>query len=109
MSNNGTERAGALRDVRVVEFGQYIPGPLLGMLLSDQGAEVIKVERPEGDPARAQPAFVTWNRGKRSVVIDLKTEQGRRDAHRLTQTADLVIENFRPGVADRLGIGYDML
>ena len=109
MSTNGIERSGALRDVRVVEFGQYIPGPLMGMLLSDQGAEVIKVERPEGDPARAQPAFVTWNRGKRSVVLDLKTEQGRNDAQRLTQTADVVIENFRPGVADRLGIGYDML
>ena len=69
--------SGALRDVSVVEFGQYIPGPLLGMLLADQGAEVIKVERPGGDPARSEPAFATWNRGKRSVVLDLKASEGQ--------------------------------
>jgi crotonobetainyl-CoA:carnitine CoA-transferase CaiB-like acyl-CoA transferase len=98
---------GALRDIRVAEFGQYIPGPLLGMLLSDQGADVIKVERPGGDPARSHPAFATWNRGKRSVVLDLKTEQGQQKARQLVQNADVLIENFRPGVADRLGIGYE--
>ena len=102
-----TEAQGALRGIRVVEFGQYIPGPLLGMLLADQGADVIKVERPGGDPARSEPAFATWNRGKRSVELDLKASDGVKSAHDLIDWADVLIENFRPGVADRLGIGYD--
>ena len=111
MTTNGNDSraGGALRDIHVVEFGQYVPGPLLGMLLSDQGAHVIKVERPGGDPARSEPAFATWNRGKRSVVLDLKTDVGRESARRLAANADVVIENYRPGVADRLGIGYDQL
>lgn len=100
---------GALRGIQVLEFGQYIPGPMLGMLLCDQGAQVIKVERPGGDPARSMPAFATWNRGKRSVVLDLKSSGDRERAEELARTADVVIENFRPGVAERLGIGYDRL
>ena len=102
-----TEPQGALRGVRVVEFGQYIPGPLLGMLLAEQGADVIKVERPGGDPARSEPAFATWNRGKRSVELDLKSKDDLKRAYGLINWADVLIENFRPGVADRLGIGYD--
>ena len=98
---------GALRGVRVVEFGQYIPGPLLGMLLAEQGADVIKVERPGGDPARSEPAFATWNRSKRSVELDLKSADGQARAQELVNWADVLIENFRPGVADRLGIGYE--
>ena len=104
-----TQAQGALRGVQVLDFGQYIPGPLLGMLLSDQGADVIKVERPGGDPARSEPAFATWNRGKRSVVIDLKTPAGQASAQALAKKADIVIENYRPGVADRLGIGHETL
>ena len=104
-----TQAQGALRGLQVLEFGQYIPGPMLGMLLSDQGADVIKVERPGGDPARSEPAFATWNRGKRSVVLDLKTPEGQAAAVGLAKKADVVIENYRPGVADRLGIGYDTL
>lgn len=100
---------GALRGIRVVELGQYVPGPLLGMLLADQGADVIKVERPSGDPARAERAFAIWNRGKRSVVLDLKTANGQDEACRLATTADILIENFRPGVAARLGLGYEKL
>ncbi len=103
----GNEAQGALRGIRVVEFGQYIPGPLLGMFLADQGADVVKVERPGGDPARTEPAFATWNRGKRSVELDLKSDDGLKNAHDLISWADVLIENFRPGVADRLGIGYD--
>ena len=100
---------GALVGLKVLDFGQYIPGPMLGMLLSDQGAEVIKVERPGGDPARTEPAFSTWNRGKRSIVLDLKTPEGQANAVALAKQADIVIENYRPGVADRLGIGYETL
>ncbi len=103
------EKQGALKDIKVVEFGQYIPGPLLGMLLADQGASVIKVERPDGDPGRNSDAFATWNRGKQSVVIDLKTRNGVQQALSLCVDADIIIENFRPGVADRLGIGYDTI
>ena len=103
----GTDAQGALRGIRVVEFGQYIPGPLLGMLLADQGADVIKIERLGGDPARSEPAFATWNRGKRSVELDLNSDDGLKQAHDLIGWADVLIENFRPGVADRLGIGYD--
>ena len=100
---------GALVGLKVLDFGQYIPGPMLGMLLSDQGAEVIKVERPGGDPARTEPAFSTWNRGKRSIVLDLKTPEGQANAVALAKQSDIVIENYRPGVADRLGIGYETL
>ena len=112
MTTNGRAAptaGGALRDIHVVEFGQYVPGPMLGMLLADQGAHVIKVERPGGDPARSEPAFATWNRGKRSAILDLKTDAGRQNAQRLAANADVVIENFRPGVAERLDIGYDTL
>ena len=101
------DKQGALKDIKIVEFGQYIPGPLLGMLLSDQGASVIKVERPGGDPGRASDAFATWNRGKQSVVIDLKTPEGVIQAQNLCADADIIIENFRPGVAARLGVGYE--
>jgi len=100
---------GPMKGVKVLEFGWYIAGPLLGMLLADQGAEVIKVERPEGDPMRGQPGFHVWNRGKKSVVLDLKTEQGRQSAIALARNADILIENFRPGVMDRLGLGYATL
>ena len=70
---------------------------------------MIKVERTGGDPARSEPAFATWNRGKRSIELDLKTPEGQANAQALAKKADIVIENFRPGVADRLGIGYEAL
>jgi crotonobetainyl-CoA:carnitine CoA-transferase CaiB-like acyl-CoA transferase len=103
------EQTSALQGIRVIDFGHYIAGPLAGMLLADQGAEVIKVERPGGDPARACAAFATWNRGKQSVQLDLQSPNGRAQAQALVRTADVVIENFRPGVAERLGIGYETL
>lgn len=100
---------GALRGLKVLELGHYIAAPLLGMLLSDQGAEVTKIERPGGDPARKEAAFATWNRGKRSILLDLKTEPGKQAARQLARQADVLLENFRPGVADRLGLGYEEL
>ncbi|MBI4338322.1 MAG: CoA transferase [Chloroflexi bacterium] len=109
MASMGKVPFGALKGVQVVEFGEYLPGPLLGMLLADQGAEVIKVERPGGDPARKEPAFAVWNRGKQSIVLDLKNARDLGRARELSQRADVVIENFRPGVADRLGIAYTAL
>ena len=95
---------GALDGTRVIDFGQYIAGPLTGMLLADQGADVIKVE-PPGGPRWKTPANATWNRGKRSIVLDLKQEDDLATAWALVQGADVVVENFRPGVVNRLGLG----
>ena len=95
---------GTLAGVRVIDFGQYIAGPLTAMLLADQGADVIRVDPPQG-PRWATPANATWNRGKRSIALDLRREDDRAIAQRLIASADVVIENFRPGVMGRLGLG----
>ena len=79
------------------------------MVMSDFGAEVIKVEPPGGEKFRNAPGSIQWNRGKKSVVLDLKTEDGRDKARGLAQLSDVVVENFRPGVTQRLGIDYDTL
>jgi crotonobetainyl-CoA:carnitine CoA-transferase CaiB-like acyl-CoA transferase len=99
----------ACEGLTVVDFGQGMAGSMVGMILADHGADVIKVEPPTGDPTRATAGFLMWNRGKRSVVIDLKTQAGRAAAATLAASADVVVENFRPGVAERLGIGYEAL
>lgn len=106
-----------LADVRVVEFCQVLAGPFAGCLLADMGADVIKVESPEGDLMRQWPPildgysqyFASVNRNKRSVVLDLKSEQGRADARRLALSADIVLENFRPGVMAKFGLDYAAL
>jgi crotonobetainyl-CoA:carnitine CoA-transferase CaiB-like acyl-CoA transferase len=90
----------------VVEFAQGMAGPLVGMVMADNGAEVIKVEPPGGDWARIEPAFLMWNRGKKSVILDLRESADRERALRLASSADVVVESFRPGVVDKLGIGY---
>ena len=96
--------AGALDGIRVIDFGQYIAGPLVGMLLADQGADVIKVD-PPGGPSWKTPANATWNRGKRSIVLNLKQAGDLATAKGLIEGADVVVENFRPGVMNRLGLG----
>src|SRR5437899_1501916 len=98
--------AGALDGIRVVDFGQYVAGPLAAMLLADQGADVVHVD-PPGGPRMRTPANATWNRGKGSVVLDLRSDAGLAEARRLVADADVVIENFRPGVMERLGLGPD--
>jgi len=95
---------GTLDGVRVVDFGQWIAGPLAAMLLGDQGAEVIHID-PPGGPRWSTPANATFNRGKASVALDLKRDDGRAEAWRLIESADVVVENFRPGVMERLGLG----
>ena len=95
-----------LRGVRVLDFGQYIAGPFAAMLLGEQGAEVTKVERLDGDPMRRPPGFMVWNRSKKGIRLDLKTEARLRVALDLAAQSDVIIESFSPGVADRLGIGY---
>ena len=95
--------------LRVVDLTRSFTGALATMVLADAGAEVVKVEPPGGDPSREHYAALMWHRGKRSVVLDLKTEEGRTDAQRLAGAADVVIAGFRPGVAARLGMDYNPL
>ncbi len=106
-----------LNHIRVIEFCQIAAGPFAGMLLADMGADVIKVESPEGDGMRNWPPhnagysenFASLNRGKKSVVLDLKDGKQLESARRLCLSADVVLENFRPGVMQRLGLGYEAL
>src|SRR5947199_9349260 len=94
----------ALAGIHVIDFGQYIAGPLAGMLLADQGADVIRVD-PPGGPMWDTPANATWNRGKRSITLNLKQPDDVAMATRLIESADVVIENFRPGVMEHLRLG----
>ena len=94
---------GALDNIRVIDFGHYVAGPVAGMLLADQGAGVIKVD-PPGGPVFDSPANATWNRGKRSICLNLKDASDRATAKALARSADVLIENFRPGVMKRLGL-----
>ena len=95
--------AGALDGIRVIDFGQYLAGPLAALLLADQDAEVIRVD-PPGGPRWRHPANAVLQRGKRSIVLDLKSPNDLAIARDLVASADVVIENFRPGVMDRLGL-----
>jgi formyl-CoA transferase len=105
-----------LKGVRVVELGTMITAPLASMMLADLGAEVIKVEHPQGgDPFRSfrgglySPHFVAYNRGKRSIKLDLRNDEGREVLRKLLARADILIENYRAGVMDRLGFGSNVL
>lgn len=100
----GWPMPGALEGIRVIDFGQYIAGPLAAMLLADQGADVVRVD-PPGGPAWDTPANRTWNRSKRSAVLDLHRPADREAAIELVASADVVVENFRPGVMERFGLG----
>jgi crotonobetainyl-CoA:carnitine CoA-transferase CaiB-like acyl-CoA transferase len=108
--------AKVLKSIRVVEMGTFITGPAAAMYLGDLGADVIKVERPEtGDPFRAfqgglySPHYQTYNRNKRSIALDTTEDDDRAVFHDLIGTADVFIQNFRPGVADKIGAGADEL
>ncbi|MGH7179873.1 MAG: CaiB/BaiF CoA transferase family protein [Tepidisphaeraceae bacterium] len=105
--------SGALDNIRVLEVASYLTGPYASMLLGDFGADVIKVEAPGGDPFRGweehgySSNFRSVNRNKRSITIDLKQDRGREILLRLADRADVLIQNFRPGVVGRLAIDYD--
>jgi crotonobetainyl-CoA:carnitine CoA-transferase CaiB-like acyl-CoA transferase len=116
------EAKGALAGLKVIDLTQMLAGPYCTMMLADQGATVIKIEPIEGDPTRAFgpfPAddtahhfggyFQSTNRNKQSIAIDLKSQEGKALFRRLAAGADVVVENFRAGVMDRLGIGYETL
>src|SRR5450759_4132335 len=107
-----------LTGIRVVEVGNYMAAPFCGMQLADLGAEVIKVEHPDGGDQvrRSAPlidgegsAFMRLNRNKRSIALDLKTEQGKEIFRKLVGTADIVVENLRPGTMGDLGLEYESL
>ncbi|MEV4581552.1 CoA transferase [Nonomuraea jabiensis] len=99
---------GALTGLRVVDFGQWLAGPLVATWLADAGADVVRVD-PPGGPKWRHPANAMLQRNKRSIVLDLKEADDRSIAHRLIERADVVIENFRPGVMDRLGLGPEAM
>lgn len=102
--------AGILSGIRVIELGTAITAPMSGMILGDLGADVIKVERPGGDTFRRSgggtysPTFVAYNRNKRGIVLDLATDAGREHLANLIETADILVDNFRPGVLNRMGL-----
>ncbi|MDJ0977636.1 MAG: CoA transferase [Erythrobacter sp.] len=110
---------GKLSGITVVDLSLFLPGPMMTVMMADQGAKVIKVEPQAGDPAREQAPFDTYggeqhsvwfanlNRGKSSVVLDLKSEQGKAQLRELIARADVFVEGFRPGVMKRLGFDYD--
>jgi len=104
-----------LDGLRVIDLSVFLPGPYLTLALADHGAEVIKIESPDGDPGRkigladgpSTVFFRNLNRGKKSVVLNLKEPQDRDRLLALAATADVFVESFRPGVVDRLGVGYE--
>jgi crotonobetainyl-CoA:carnitine CoA-transferase CaiB-like acyl-CoA transferase len=108
---------GALEGIRVLELARYQAGPRGGMILSDLGAEVIKVEKLGGEETRkSEPMvrgqsvyFTVYNRGKKSLCLDMRTERGKEIFAALVPTADIVLQNFRPGVIEKMGFGYDRL
>ena len=109
--------SGSLDGVRVLELARYQAGPRGGMILSDLGAEVIKIEKPGGEETRRSPPlvrgqsvyFAVYNRGKKSLCLDLRHPRGKEIFAALVRTADIVLQNFRPGVMDEIGFGYARL
>src|SRR5437867_6186317 len=110
----------AFAGVRILDLSRLLPGPYCSLLLADLGAEVIKVEEPgRGDYARTTPPlwgeagvgayFLLLNRNKKSLSLNLKSDPGKEIFRRLVATADVVLESFRPGVMDRLGLGWEPL
>ena len=103
-----------LAGVKVIEFSHMIMGPAAGLILADMGAEVIKIEPLDGDATRRVQGsgagyFTMYNRNKRSVCVDLKSKEGKATVMKLIEGADILIENFRLGTMERLGLGYGEL
>jgi crotonobetainyl-CoA:carnitine CoA-transferase CaiB-like acyl-CoA transferase len=97
---------GPLAGYKVLDLSWGVAGPLVGMLFADYGADVVKIEPPGGDPFRKQPAYAVWNRGKKSLTLNLKREEGRGILYRLMGEADVMIETWSAGTAERLGLDY---
>lgn len=101
-----TEPAGPLRGVRVLDLSWGVAGPVGVLFLAELGADVVKIEPPGGDPFRRQPGYHVWNRSRRSVVLDLKAQDGKDVLLRLCSDADVLVETFSPGTMGRLGLSY---
>jgi crotonobetainyl-CoA:carnitine CoA-transferase CaiB-like acyl-CoA transferase len=110
--------AGSLHGLKVIDLSSHLSGPYCAMLLADHGADVTKIEKPNGgDEARGMPPYVggesapfmLWNRNKRSMTLDLKSEAGKAVILKLVDQADILVENYRPGVLGRLGLSYEVL
>ncbi|MGE3538612.1 MAG: CaiB/BaiF CoA transferase family protein [Candidatus Tectimicrobiota bacterium] len=101
--------AGPCTGLTVLDFSLGMPGALCTLVMADYGAEVIKVEPPGGDPFRFQPAWISWNRGKQGIVLDLSTPEGREHAMQLAGAADVLVESFRPGDMADWGLAYASL
>ncbi|MEE9241315.1 MAG: CoA transferase, partial [bacterium] len=108
---------GVLDGIRVLDLTRYVAGPFCTLMLSDAGADVVKIEPPGGDTIRHFPStleggsrlFLGLNRGKRSLAVDLKKEEGQAIVRRMAEDADVFVEGNRPGVAEKLGLGYEAL
>lgn len=119
MSADGDSGAdGPLAGMRVIELAHIMAGPVCGLMLADMGADVVKVEKPDGDDTRRflppdirgeSAAYMMMNRNKRGIALDLKQEQGKAVLKRLLERADVVIENYRMGTMEKLGLGYEAL
>ena len=116
MKTTRKPQTGPLQGIRILDLTRLLPGPLGTMLMADMGAEVIKIEDPNApDYVRMFPPFVgsesvnylAYNRSKRSMLLDYKSEEGRKIFFELIKTADVVVEQFRPQFLDKLGIGYE--
>lgn len=108
------EQSLPLAGVKVIEFTHMVMGPVVGLILADMGADVIKLEPAHGDKTRGLPGsgagyFPAYNRNKRSLCVDLKSPEGKAAVLRLVDAADVLVENFRPRTMDRLGFGYEEL
>jgi len=106
--------SGALAGIKIVEAASYVTGPFASQLLADMGAEVIKIEEPKrGNPFRGwgernySATFCSLNRNKQSITLDLRTDEATEIARKLASRADVLIQNFRPGVMGKRGLGYD--
>ena len=97
---------GPCTSLTVLDFSFGMPGAICTLVMADYGADVIKVEPPGGDPFRFQPAWISWNRGKKGIVLDLSTSEGREQAVQLAGEADVLVESFRPG--DMAGWGFHL-
>jgi len=98
-----------LEDIVIIDMSTGIAGAYASMLMAEQGAECIKVEPLEGDPARELPGFMVWNRSKKGIKLNLATEEGQNVVHRLVERADVIIESYSPGQAQQLGYDYETI
>ena len=101
--------AGTFQDLHVLDLSWGIAGPMTTMFLVDNGADVVRIERPQGDPFIGQSGYRVWNRGKRSVVLDLHSDVGLRHFTDLARTADIVVDSFSAGTMEELGIDHESL